>query len=253
MDKVTFHGETYLEVDADTLVRACTRCDGEGHYVFNHIEGHSVCYRCDGYKADPRATNRLTFAEAEQAAERRAKAREARRARKIAQEEAEKQAEAAELAAWIVEYPREAALLHETGAGQFVASVAERYVLGKKPSEKQTAVLTRIVEDREKKAAAPAVTVPEGRVEITGTIISRRDYETQWGMTTKILVEDDRGFRVYGSMPKGLNIPEGMTTYCAEDILDVVGRRVTLTARLAQSQKDAGFGIFSRPTKARLI
>lgn len=254
MDKVTFHNETYLKVDADTLVRACTRCDGEGHYMFNHIERHSICYRCDGYKADPRATVYLTYAEAEKAANRRADARAKRAARKAAKQAAEEQAAAAAVAEWMVQYPREAALLHETGAGQFVASVTEQVLINHKvPSEKQMSVLTRIVEDREAAAAKPAAEVPEGRVEITGTIISRKFVENAYGTTTKLLIEDDRGFRVYGTMPKGLNIADNKTRYSAEDIIELPGRRVTLTATLERSAKDPAFGFYARPAKARLI
>lgn len=46
--------------------------------------------------------------------------------------------------------------------------------------------------------------VPEGRVEIEGEVISTRVETGAYGTKVKMLVEDDRGFRVWGNAPHDL-------------------------------------------------
>ena len=89
---------------------------------------------------------------------------------------------------------------------------------------------------------ANAIDVPrtDERVEITGRVLTAKWVENQYGGSLKMLVKDDRGFKVWGSCPSAL---EG----------DPDGLRVTFTARLERSTDDPKFGFFSRPTKASYI
>lgn len=80
---------------------------------------------------------------------------------------------------------------------------------------------------------------PEGRVEITGSILCFKWQSSDYGDVLKMLVQDDRGFRVWGTVPKSLDDAER-------------GSRVTFTATLTQSSRDAKFGFFKRPTKAAI-
>ncbi len=84
--------------------------------------------------------------------------------------------------------------------------------------------------------AASAEACPVGRVEVTGTVLSTKWVENQYGSTLKMLVEDRRGFKVFGSVPSALD--------------NVRGRSVSFTAALEPSQDDEKFGFFKRPTKA---
>jgi hypothetical protein len=111
--------------------------------------------------------------------------------------------------------------------------------------------------ERAEKAAAqtaleadqPHSDVPEGRQVVTGVVLSLKEVEDQfapvsrWSNYTptiwKQLVLDDRGFKVYGTVPSALD-PEK-------------GSRVQFTATLTRSQKDGGFGFYSRPTKASIL
>jgi hypothetical protein len=81
---------------------------------------------------------------------------------------------------------------------------------------------------------------PEGRVEITGTVLSFKWQSSDYGDVLKMLVQDDRGFRVWGSVPKSLDDAERES-------------RISFTATLAQSDKDSKFGFFKRPTKAAVL
>ena len=82
--------------------------------------------------------------------------------------------------------------------------------------------------------------VPSGRVQVTGRVISTREEWSQYGTQFKALVEDDRGFRVWGNLPSAI--------YRAEK-----GDRVTFVAALTPSQDDQSFGFWKRPTKAAYL
>lgn len=131
----------------------------------------------------------------------------------------------------------------------------------------------------------------EGRMQITGKILSSKYKETQFGSVLKMLVLDDRGFKVWGSQPESLlvacdpesddgfietgdypeNTPE---EYLIERFFDSYdengmavhtpykaarcrpanrGDRVTFTAAVTVSDDDPTFGFFKRPTKAEVI
>jgi len=83
------------------------------------------------------------------------------------------------------------------------------------------------------KSDAPLVTPQDGRRVITGQVLNTKAIETQWGWTTKVLVQCD-GFRLYGSLPSSADAPEA-------------GTPVRFTATV--EPKEPGFGFFSRPTK----
>ncbi len=81
---------------------------------------------------------------------------------------------------------------------------------------------------------------PEGRVVITGTVLAFKVQESMYGDVLKMLVQDDRGFRVWGSVPSSLDDAERES-------------RITFTATVTASDKDAKFGFFKRPAKAAVI
>lgn len=82
--------------------------------------------------------------------------------------------------------------------------------------------------------------VEEGRVVITGEVLAFKWQSSDYGDTLKMLVQDDRGFRVWGSVPKGLDDAERNS-------------RISFTATVQQSDNDSKFGFFKRPAKAELL
>jgi hypothetical protein len=84
--------------------------------------------------------------------------------------------------------------------------------------------------------AANAEDVPEGRYEVTGEVMSTKQVETDFGLTTKMVVKDDRGFRVYMTVPSSIE----------EDVER--GVRVTVRVRVKRSDDDPKFGFGSRPS-----
>ena len=78
--------------------------------------------------------------------------------------------------------------------------------------------------------------VPEGRVEIAGVIVSTRVDDGIYGLVTKMLVRDDRGFKLWGTLPASLEDAE-------------TGSHVSFTATVTPSGDDRKFGFFKRPAK----
>jgi hypothetical protein len=77
---------------------------------------------------------------------------------------------------------------------------------------------------------------PTGRVVITGEIVSSKAVESYYGTQYKMLVKDDRGFKVWGTVPSA--------------ICGTKGNRVEFTATVEPSKDDEYFGFYKRPTKA---
>jgi len=121
-------------------------------------------------------------------------------------------------------------------------------------SEKQAETIKRLlnkgldtVEERAREAAnrksAPA---PQGRVVVTGKILTVKQYEVDsfYGRGTetiyKILVEDDRGFRCFGTQPSSIGSADR-------------GARVTFRATLEPKADDPTFAFFKRPSNAAFV
>lgn len=109
-------------------------------------------------------------------------------------------------------------------------------------TERQEAALVRSLAQRAERQAqrevAPTSPMPEGRVEVTGTVLSTKYQESQFGGCYKMLVQSDAGWKVWGTIPTSLGY-------------NCKGLRVTFTATV--ESKEAAFGFFSRPSKASVI
>lgn len=96
----------------------------------------------------------------------------------------------------------------------------------------------QIAEQEARDAALPdPAPVIEGRIAITGLVLATKWQESDYGGALKMLVLDDRGFKVWGTVPSALGG-------------DVREERVTFTATVERSRDDETFGFFKRPTNA---
>lgn len=95
--------------------------------------------------------------------------------------------------------------------------------------------------EREKAEATPIpADVLAGRATITGEVVSVKWRDSAYGGAFKMVVADDRRFKVWGTAPDAL----------FEDSELPVGTRVTFDAAITVSDDDPAFGFFKRPTKA---
>ena len=94
-------------------------------------------------------------------------------------------------------------------------------------------VVRREAEQAKREAAEP---VPTGTETISGTVLETKWEDTGYGNTKKMLVEDERGWKVWGTVPGNIDPERGDT--------------VTFTATVAPSRNDPKAGYYKRPRKA---
>ena len=112
--------------------------------------------------------------------------------------------------------------------------------------EQRQSIRERAAKRRESEARdAAAEDVPTGRELITGEILSTRSQEGAYGYEYKMLVRDDRGFKVWMTKPSALEA----RTWDGE----LKGERVSVVVTLEPSKDDPKFGFGKRPAKAQLI
>lgn len=100
--------------------------------------------------------------------------------------------------------------------------------------------------DAEREAAEDC---PNGRTEITGIVIKSAWHESDFGSQLKLTVKDDRGFIVW------VTCPSLMVHHFSDEFMNTngKGKRISFTATLQQSDRDAKFGFGKRPSKAALL
>ena len=125
---------------------------------------------------------------------------------------------------------------------------------GRELSEKQRELLERITAEkkanggltdaeverkRQEKIAEKGEPVPAGRTAIAGTVLNTKWQDGMYGSALKMLVQDDRGFKVWGSVPSSIDVEKG--------------DQITFSAAVEPSKDDDKFGFFKRPTKASIV
>lgn len=247
----------YGEDLAAQVTLECGRCGGRGVIeAFRYTEG-GVCFECNGR---PELARRYTTVGHLLANARKRDLAAANRDRKAA-------AKADAMNAWKAE---NSALLARAEAVNVTWWTNWREA----PSAEDMAKVVAEVERREaedaRRAAVKATAAPvqAGRVRITGRVVSWKEVPNNFsyhgGYITKILVEDDRGFRVFGTLSAELSTAvRGAWLGTVEDRHDygptywmehfLKGARVTFAATTEPSKDDPTFGFFTRPTKAEYL
>lgn len=130
-------------------------------------------------------------------------------------------------------------------------------------TEKQEAAVRKIMADRKERAEkhnaereaerAAAADCPEGRIALTGVIVSTDLRENAFGSTWKMLFKSDDGFKLWGTVPSALFnwFDEDWRNRVGGD--QMPGKRVSFTAAVTPSSEDEKFGFFKRPTKAEWV
>jgi hypothetical protein len=120
----------------------------------------------------------------------------------------------------------------------------KQWALAKKLKREGEERAARLAEERAKCNPIPA-DVLEGRATIAGEVVSAKVQEGYYGSTYKMLVKDDRGFKVWGTVPA--SIDEAVYNGRLEDGATI---RVEFVATVEASDDDDTFGFFKRPSKA---
>jgi len=107
--------------------------------------------------------------------------------------------------------------------------------------------------------AEAGVKAPEGRVEVTGVVLSAKEHQSQFGTAIKIVVKSDDGWKVWTTAPASLLINvDAAAVKSATTVIDevreaLVGKRIKFVAALTRSPSDAAFAFGKRPTKASFV
>lgn len=174
--------------------------------------------------------------------------------RKAASLHRERTRKADRIAALVDAHPLLADLTYYQVTGQsgssFVSDIADKLLRYGELSERQVAAveraLRREIEQRDRRAAeraqqeATATPAPTGRTRVTGEIVSIRTQDGYWGTEIKVLVRDDRGFKVWTTLPAAIGDSDK-------------GERVSFTATLKVPGDDQFFAIGSRPAQATVL
>ena len=138
---------------------------------------------------------------------------------------------------------------------EFIADVVSS-VRGRtgEPTEKQREAVVRAAKRNDEytarkaaEAALPKAPVPEGKQQVSGEVLSVKvepnPFSRYGDPAIKMLVRDDRGFKVWTTAPSSLCGTDG----------GLKGKRVTFSVNLTRSHDDASFGFGKRPTKASFL
>ena len=231
---------------ATDLVREeCRRCMGHGNIGYGRISSAHYqtgsqtgsCFDCLGRGT---TTVRVSSIKARLR-------REAKRADEAAKAQAEADAKVAARQAWDAAHPDEVALIAELADTVREQGLAFDLLNSKAdiPTSAQIAKLHEIKAQREEREAARRPVITGKAIQIEGEVISKKEHFSYYGhreqMTYKMVVRDDRGFKVWGSVPSALDIAKG--------------DRVRFIADIDASDREDSFdfGFFKRPRKAELV
>jgi hypothetical protein len=146
----------------------------------------------------------------------------------------------------------------------FLSDIKDKFY-GRYPelSERQIAAVFRVAKQTVERAAqqaqfeAEATPVVEGKaVVITGTVLSTKEDRGFYGTQLKMLVLDDRNFKVWGTVPSALDYSQEWVSEAGDyNITPAVekGDRVTFTASVEAKEGETSFGYFKRPRKASFV
>lgn len=232
--------------DDEIIIETCGKCGGKGIvFYYLHVDG-GICYDCNGMghwkntvatlrKRHRGYVNRDNLSVLKSAIKR------------------------AETEAKINEFNEENPGLSEkitalaNGGNSFAVSLEDALNKFGSLTENQVNAVNKMINQFEREATEKslATPVPTGKDVVTGTILSMKWVDNHFsynGGTLKMVVQDDRGFKVYGTVPKAITTDEN-----GDYSSNIEDSRVTFNATLEPSKDDDKFGFFKRPTKARLI
>lgn len=226
----------------------CPRCGGAGGWA--GWPGFT-CFRCGGERFEHRTVSVYT---AEKLAKlnasrdkQRAKADEKARAAAAVREAEQAAAVASRKDAF---YAARGALLEAAAPyverSSFLQNVVAKAHETCTLTERQVEAIVSAI--NQLKAEDAGIPCPSGTTVITGKIVSFRRVESVYGTTLKVLVVDDRGFKVWGTVPNEVGEAIGW-----DYDNSIRGVRVTFTATVQPSNDDPKFGFYSRPRKASVL
>lgn len=254
----------------------CGRCEGTGYWSGPTYIDNGICFHCNGQKGALDTISNEKALQLYTAQVKRAERKEQKRLAVIAERDARVErlkATHPEVHAVLQEayntyqedpYARVNGFFLDLGRQIFNAK-------GRDLTENQIAAVLRSISKKQEQEAN-AAPVEAGKQTITGEISSIKTVESDFGSAVKVVIKDDRGFRVYGTLAKSL-VDELWGRWYAETVGSqddgygsilgdygteawfetAKGARVKFDATVDASKDDKSFGFYKRPTKAEIL
>ncbi len=160
--------------------------------------------------------------------------------------------------AWAIHQEGSSKAWEAGGSQGILFDVIEKLIKYGSLSDKQYDFLGRLVykidnrakiEAQRKAESDAAKPCPTGRIEVIGTVLTTKFQESAFGVTLKMLIRADDGWKVWGTVPSILKIfTDGEIQRGLQH-----GDRVRFKAQVTPSDTDTKFGFFKRPTQAEVI
>ena len=149
-------------------------------------------------------------------------------------------------ASFMAEFPEVQTLLDRRNDNYILSDLADKFEQNAELSTRQLELAKKLYvqvdeynarkalrDAQDAELIANGVQVPTGRVTVTGTVLSTKWEDTEWGLSAKMLVQDDAGWRVWTSIPGFRDLLNNTRVKFSVDI----------------TPKDQLFGFGKRPTK----
>jgi len=121
-----------------------------------------------------------------------------------------------------------------------VVNHVEDALLGEiRDAERKAEDLRKLADEERQRQYDAAPDIEPGRQSFVGEVLALKWKDTDFGPVYKMLVQDDRGFKVWGTCPNAIDPSRG--------------DRVAFVATVQPSHDDPKFGFFKRPAKAIVI
>ena len=121
-----------------------------------------------------------------------------------------------------------------------VVNHVEQALLGEiRDAERKAEDLRKLADEERQRQYDAAPDIEEGRQSFVGEVLSTKWQDSDFGPVYKMLVQDDRGFKLWGTCPAAIDPSRG--------------DRVAFVATATPSKDDPKFGFFKRPSKAMMI
>lgn len=230
----------------------CGKCSGTGRYW----GPGGVCFGCDGHgKVIGRLYTPEKREELDAATEKRHADKQAKKEKKrmdVLGQSLQTYPEAHKISARLLDEIDADGRDHvENKYGGFIVDVAtkgQEWGFSDKQATSLVAAYGKRTESLEKREEehAKLTAAPDGRQIVRGEVVHATIRETQFGATWKMIVLDDRMFKVWSTVPKDIRTQVGTPD-------DLIGARVELTVTLEVSRKDETFSFGSHPKSASVL
>jgi len=232
------HPATMITSTGETLTwEPCPRCGGNPETWAGTLDNRH-CWQCDNNPDFGKWLDQKTI-------DRRAKNRARYAAKKQKEHLARIAAEQAAFDMWAAAHTDVIAMVKrlDQATGQRLHTLGFEATLAMERRKPLSDSMIKAVEAAIIELDAPTAPVVEGKTVVTGTVLGFKNVQTFHSyhetFTLKMIVRDERGFKVYGTVPAGLEADKGDT--------------IRFTATLARSNDDETFGWLKHPTKATIL